>query len=351
MRVNSQTTTLPVLSPPQTSASLKSTPAKSQPSNTEKLMDELKNKYKNIHFDFISFENDDQLKKYVSSKRGLNNVAIDPALLEKMANDDTVRARVESVLSMLDNYRFSSQVQAQLMDKRLTGMGLVLDENGEVSKWTVMEEPKKPDFYYSSLNKDDHRWSQFYQKRKNPKMTTYKYSHSRSMASLASAKNVSSVRGLIASKNREIQKVKLQVSDPAEAASIIRQIKSVIRSGNIKIARLHKEERLYQQQKIAAKKMKVKLEKQLAEELRRKRTARKAQERCQSDCMEDIFSKPSVNDYRYKEICEQYAETMSGYTGAVSGTAAAGTPAVSAEAASSAAQITVTSVASIDCSV
>ena len=104
-------------------------------------MDELKNKYKNIHFDFISFENDDQLKKYVSSKRGLNNVAIDPALLEKMANDDTVRARVESVLSMLDNYRFSSQVQAQLMDKRLTGMGLVLDENGEVSKWTVMEEP------------------------------------------------------------------------------------------------------------------------------------------------------------------------------------------------------------------
>ena len=182
-------------------------------------------------------------------------------------------------------------------------------------------------------------------------MTTYKYSHSRSMASLASAKNVSSVRGLIASKNREIQKVKLQVSDPAEAASIIRQIKSVIRSGNIKIARLHKEERLYQQQKIAAKKMKVKLEKQLAEELRRKRTARKAQERCQSDCMEDIFSKPSVNDYRYKEICEQYAETMSGYTGAVSGTTAAGTPAVSAEAASSAAQITVTSVASIDCSV
>lgn len=350
MRVNSQTSALPVLSTPQASASAKSAPAETQLSSTEKLMNELRSKYKNIHFDFLSFENDDQLKKYVSSKRGLSNVAIDPALLEKMANDDTVRTRVESVLSMLDNYRFSSQVQAQLMDKRLTGMGLVLDENGDVSKWTVMEENPKPDFYYSTLNKDDHRWSQFYQKRKNPKMTTYKYSHSRSMASLASAKNVSSVRGLIASKNREIQTVKLQVSDPAEAASIIRQIRSVIRSGNIKIARLHKEERLYQQQRIAAKKMKVKLEKQLAEELRKKRTARKAQERCQTACMEDIFSKPSLNDYRYKEICEQYAETMSGMAGAAPEALAPGAPAVSVEAAASAVQITVTSVASIDCS-
>lgn len=350
MRVNSQTSALPVLSTPQASASAKSAPAETQLSSTEKLMNELRSKYKNIHFDFLSFENDDQLKKYVSSKRGLSNVAIDPALLEKMANDDTVRTRVESVLSMLDNYRFSSQVQAQLMDKRLTGMGLVLDENGDVSKWTVMEENPKPDFYYSTLNKDDHRWSQFYQKRKNPKMTTYKYSHSRSMASLASAKNVSSVRGLIASKNREIQTVKLQVSDPAEAASIIRQIRSVIRSGNIKIARLHKEERLYQQQRIAAKKMKVKLEKQLAEELRKKRTARKAQERCQTACMEDIFSKPSLNDYRYKEICEQYAETMSGMAGAAPEALAPGAPAVSAEATASAVQITVTSVASIDCS-
>lgn len=349
MRVNSQTSALPILSSPQASASSKAASPGAQPSSTEKLMNELKNKYQHIHFDFISFENDDQLKQYVSSKRGLNNVAIDPALLEKMANDDTVRTRVESVLSMLNNYRFSSQVQAQLMDKRLTGMGLVLDADGDVSKWTVMEETEKP-FYYSTLSQDDHRWSQFYQKRKNPKMTTYKYSHSRSMASLASAKSVSSVRGLIASKNREIQTVKLRVSDPAEAASIIRQIRSVIRNGNIKIARLHKEERLYQEQKIAAKKMKVKLEKQLAEELRRKRTARKAQERCQTACMEDIFSKPSVNDYRYKEICEQYAETMSGLTGAAPGASAAGTPAVSAEAAASAVQITVTSVASIDCS-
>lgn len=344
MRVNSQSSTLPPMSLSQVSASSKSVPVEIQPSGAEQLMKELKNKYQHIHFDFISFENDDKFKQYVSSKQGLNNVTIDPALLEKMANDDTVRIRVESVLSLLDNYRFSSQLQAHLMDKRLTGMGLTFDANGEVSKWTVMEENPKPDFSYSILNDEDsNRWRQFYQKRKNTKMTTYKYSQSRNMANLASAKSVSSVRGLIASKNREIQTVKLQVSDPAEAAAIIRQIKSVIRSGNIKIARLHKEERLYRQQKIAEKKMKVKLEKQLAEELRRKRTARKAQERCQTACMEDIFRIPSENDYRYKEICEQYAETMSGMT-----ESAPGTSAVSAE--TSGPQTAVTSVTGINCS-
>lgn len=346
MRVNSQSSTLPLLSLPQVSASSRSVPVETPPSATEQLMNELKNKYQHIQFDFVSFENDDQFKQYVSSKRGLNNVTIDPALLEKMANDDTVRIRVESVLSLLDNYRSSSQLQAHLMDKRLTGMGLSFDANGEVSKWTVMEDNPKPDFSSSILNGEgSHRWRQFYQKRKNTKMTTYKYSHSQNMSNLARAKSISSVRGLIASKNREIQTVKLQVSDPAQAAAIVRQIRSVIRSGNIKIARLHREERLSQQQKIAAKKMKVKLEKQLAEELRRKRTARKAQERCQTACMEDIFRTPSENDYRYKEICEQYAETMSGMTGSVPGA-----PAVSTEAAASEARTEVTSVTGIDCS-
>lgn len=345
MRINNQTSGLLPLSSPQVSVASKSAPAETQPSNTEQLMKELKNKYQNIQFDIISLESSDQLKQYASSKRGLNNVALSPALLEKMAQDDTVRIRVESVLSLLNNYRSSSQLEARLMNKQLTGMGLVLDENGEISKWTVMEDMPKPDFKYTDLYKEGNRWRQFYQKRENTKMTTYKYSHSQNMTKLAGAKSVSSVRGLIASKNREIQTVKFQVTDPAEAAAIIRQIRSVIQSGNIKIARLHKEERLHQQQKAAAKKMKIKLEKQLAEELRKKRTARKAQEHSQTACIEDVLSTSSINDHRYKEICEYYAENMSGATAPVSETTAA-----SAAPAASAAQVNVTPAASIDCS-
>ena len=82
-------------------------------------------------------------------------------------------------------------------------------------------------------------------KKKNIYEIPYKYSQSRHMMRLANAKNVTSVRGVIAASQSEIGKVKLKISDPKEAAVIIRKIKNVIRNGNIKIARLHKEERLF----------------------------------------------------------------------------------------------------------
>lgn len=122
------------------------------------------------------------------------------------------------------------------------------------------------------------------------------------MMRLANAKNVTSVRGLIASKYSEISKVKLEVTDKAEAASIIRKIKAVIQNGNIKIARLHKEERIYEQKKLAAKRQKIKLEKLLTEQLRKKRIARKGQEHCQTICMDDIFPNPSAEELKYQNI-------------------------------------------------
>lgn len=319
-----------------------------QLSDMEKLMNELKSTYKNIHFDFVSFSDTEQLQNYAASKKGLNNVALSPELLEKMVNDERLKTRVKNVLNLMSNYQFSSQVQAGLMDKELIGMGLILDENGEVSKWTAMrDQPKKDDFSWLNKKLEEDRMP-FYKKKvkkESPYAVKYKYSHSQSMMQLASAKSVTSVRGLIAQKQGEISKVKMQVSDPAEAAKIIRRIKSLIQSGNIKIARLHKEERINRQKRDAAKKMKFKQEQRLAEELRKKRTARKAQEYCQTASFDDIFVKPSVDDYRYKQIVDAYADTMSGSTGDVSGVSSA-----PAAAADSAVQITVMPVVSVDCS-
>lgn len=332
---------------PPPSVSPQAPPEGKQLSDAEKLMNELRNTYKNIHFDFISLSDTGQIQNYAASKKGLNNVALSPQLLEKMANDEGLKNRVKNILSLMNNYQFSSHVQAGLMDKKLTGMGLILDENGEVSKWTAMEDQKKDDFSWAYQKKDGNE-SPFFKKttkKQSPFAVSYKYSHSQSMMRLASAKNVPSVRGLIAQKQSEISKVKLQVSDPVEAAAIIRKIKSLIQSGNIKIARLHKEERIYQQKRAAAKKMKFKQEQRLAEELRKKRTARKAQEHCQTASFDDIFVKPSVDDYRYRQVVEAYADTMSGYTGAASGV-----PSASADPTVSAVQITVTPIVSVDCS-
>ena len=130
------------------------------------------------------------------------------------------------------------------------------------------------------------------------------------MMRLASAKNVPAVRGLIAAKYGEIQKVKVQVKDASEAAAIVRKIKSVIQSGNLKIARLHKEEKLEWRKKAAEKKMKEKLARQLAEELRRKKTARKGLEHCQTSHLDDVMPKPSLNDERFRQIAEQYVQSL-----------------------------------------
>lgn len=322
-----------------------------QLSDTEKLINELKNTYKNIRFDFISFSNTEQIKNYAVSQKGLNHVAISPELLNKMANDEELKNQVKNILDQMGDYRFSSQVQAALMDKELTGMGLVLDENGDVSKWTAMEEKKEPDFSWLYPKKDEKKDSLFSQnkaKKESPFAVKYKYSQSQSMMQLANAKNVASVRGLIAQKQGEIQKVKWHVKDPTEAAMIIRKIKKLIQSGNIKIARLHKEERICQQKRAAARKMKFKQEQRLAEELRKKRTARKAQEHCQTASFDDIFIKPSLNDYRYKQIADSYADTMSGCTGIVSGVS--GVPGVSGGAPAPNVEVTVAPVVSVDCS-
>lgn len=344
----------PLAATPPTSLPRQASPEGNQATDMKELINELKNTYKNIHFDFLSFSETDQIKNYAASKRGINHVALSPKLLEKMANDEELKNQVKSVLNQMNNYRFSSKIQAELMDKELTGMGLILDENGEVSKWTVMEEKNKNDFSWAYKKKDEKK-NPFYEnknKKENFYTTPYKYSHSQNMMRLANAKNVSSVRGLIAQKQGEIQQVKQQVKDPVEAATIIRRIKSLIQNGNIKIARLHKEERICRQKRAAARKMKYKQERRLAEELRKKRTARKAQEYCQTASFDDIFIKPSVNDYRYKQIADAYKDTMSGYTGSasgMSGISAAAAPAVSVVQVA-AVQTAVTPAASVDCS-
>ncbi len=352
MRVTDQKPYLRTFSAAPPTSSVRSAEQASEP-DTKKLMDELKNTYKNINFDFVSFQDSEQLKSYAAGKTGLNNVAISPELLEKMANDETVRARVENVLAMLDSHRFMSGVSANLSGRKLTGMGLVLGADGEVSKWVKTEDIPKKEKEDPLATKKTYENTKHTNKKKKSYTIPYKYSQSTNMMRLAAAKSVPSVRSLIASKQNEIGEVRRKVSDPTEAAATIRKIKGVIRSGQIKIARLHKEEALQKQKKAAAKKMRRKLEQQLAEELRKKRTARKAQEHCQTASFDDIFfnADTAVNDCRYEQIAEQYAQAISGYAGAFGGVAAVSDVSPAASAAETPEiQISISSIAAIDCS-
>lgn len=333
-----------ILSEPYSPSTVKEDNGKNSLTAVEKLMEELKDSYKHINFDFTEIQSTGQIKDYAASQKGFYNVSVSPALLEKMAADKTVRAKVEQVLSSLESYRQESQIQALLNHKKLNSMGLILDENGEVSKWTASEEAEKKEGFFSDTS-NFYGQSYFEPVKTDKKSYTsmpYKYSQSSNMMRLANAKNVAAVRGLLAAKQSEIGKVKMQVTDPAEAAAIIRKIKAVIRSGNIKIARLHKEERLQQLKRSAAKREKSKLERQLAEELRRKRIARKAQEYCQTASFDDIFVKPSVHDEKYRQISEQYANVAADI---------AAVPAVSSAIPAQPVEISVAPVITVDCNI
>ncbi|MCI8783434.1 MAG: hypothetical protein HFG83_03735 [Dorea sp.] len=308
----------------------------------------LKQTYKNINFSVISFENHQQISQYGAGQTGTNNVAISEELLEKMSTDENLRQHVENILNHMDQYQKSANVEALLKNKELVGMGLVIGEDGQVSKWTAMQkkdESTQPTWWR------DKKSTSFYAKKKSPKVNSYSYSHTSSMMRLASARNVTSVKGLISAKYGEIQRVKSQVSDPAEAARIVRKIKSVIQSGNIKIARLHKEENLRLREKAAERKMKDKLALQLAQELKRKQKARMGQEHCQTATahMDDVTPNSSMNDEQFKQMAEQYVDSLSPtalsaeIASVLGGTASAG---VSVEVMSA----PVTSVEFIDCS-
>lgn len=283
----------------------------SNQSGAVEMMNYLKENYKHINFSFVSFDNNSQIGQYGSTMMGKNNVAISSELLEKMSTDENVKNNVENILRHLSSYQKSAQSGAFLRDRELVSMGLVIDKDCKVSMWTATKEQDEESIYPTYWR--DREPTDFYSKhvKKKNSSSNYNFSRSNNMMRLASAKNVPAVRGLIAAKYGEIQTVKAKVKDPVEAAAIVRKIKSVIQSGNIKISRLHKEENLALLKKSAEKKMKEKLARQLAEELRRKKIARKGQEYCQTAHLDDVMPKPSLDDERFRQIAEQYAESLS----------------------------------------
>ena len=112
-------------------------------SGVVEMMNYLKENYKHINFSFVSFDNNSQVGQYGSTKKGKNNVAISPELLEKMSKDEDVKNHVENILRHLSSYQKSAQTGAFLKDKELVSMGLVIDDDGKVSMWTATKERDK----------------------------------------------------------------------------------------------------------------------------------------------------------------------------------------------------------------
>lgn len=305
----------------------------------------LKDKYRNIDFTVLPSVNSGNVGSCGSGQTGTNHVAISEKLLEKMGTDESLRQYVENILNHMGDYRNTARANAMIRDRKLVGMGLVIDDDAQAYMWTAVQKRDKESAYPTYWR--DRESTSYYAKNKKTKSSShYNYSHSNNMMRLASARDISAVKGLIAGKYGELQKVRWQVDDPAEASAIIRKIKAFIRSGNLKISRLHKEEDLERLRRAAEKKMKERLEQQLREELRRKKAARKGQEQCETTDIEDVYPKSGMNDERFRQIAEQYSQSM--FPGAPGGE---GAVAADSGSASVSTEVTVmcAPVASLDC--
>lgn len=278
--------------------------------DSDKIKEYLKSSYPQIQFDF--FEIDGNIKKYAATKSGLNNIVISLEFLEKQTFEEFIGKTAKKLSNLMKKYQKSAQTEVYLLGKGIKSIGLIVDEEGKVSSWMAVseqQEKKKSELErHLNLLKRQEEQLDPYQRIREKMIKSYKCSYSTNMMRLAGAKNEFAVRNLIAEKYGELSKVRGEITDQKEAAKIIRRIKKVIQQANIKIARLHKEEKIEQRRRVAKKEQDRRTEERLREEVRKKRISRKAQEHCQTIDMMDIFPEQSTERKHRIPLPEEYVD-------------------------------------------
>lgn len=276
--------------------------------DSEKIKQYLKDHYPHIQFEFSEVTG--SIENYADAKKGTGYIVISPEFLEKQTFEEFTEKTVKKLSDLLEKYQKSAQKEAWMTGKKVKGTGLVVDKEGKVSAWVSFDgqqEKQKSELErYLELFKQQENQLNPYERIRQKMMKSYKCSYSANMMRLASAKNEFAVRSLIAEKYGELSKVRMEITDQNEAAKLIRKIKKVIQQGNLKIARLHKEEKIEQRRKAAEKECKRREEERLREEVRKKRVARRAQERCQTIDMMDIFPEGKTARKHYTQLPGEY---------------------------------------------
>lgn len=280
----------------------------------DQYLEKLKQDHPELKIEIGSITNQSQIKDLALSQKGLYHVLIDPEILEQMAKDETVRKKYETILNKLAKQQEHLANQANLTGKKVISIGTVIGSDGKVSTYTAAMEEKKEQYPVPA----DSFYGQSYLTgtSSKPKITVqYKFNYGNQMTRLAQAKSISNVRGVIHSQYQEISRAKFLISDANQSAMTVTKIKAVIQKGNIKISRLRKEEMLVQRNKIAVKMQKARLARELQEEIRGRRAARKGQEHCDTIDMGGALENRSEAQLKYEQAIKEYQLDLPGNIG------------------------------------
>ena len=270
-------------------------------SETEYLI-QLKQKYPHLRITITDAADQTDIKKLALSQKGSFHVFLDGKLLKRMAADSSVREKYEGIMDQVYGQQLNTLYEAAANGKMIYASGVVLDSEGNVSLYTAETKKNKlPDTGGHTGNlsgmSDNAKKSDT-----SPILFTYRYNCGSHLARLAQARSISNVRGVISQQYAEMSRARYRIKNRAEAAVTLGRIRSVISKGNIKIARLHKEEALAARCRIALHREQEERERQLRQELREKRTARKAQEACDALDFKGLMDEQAKSDYRYREL-------------------------------------------------
>lgn len=104
---------------------------------TEEYLSYLRRKYSDVNITVADFSSDRQLKSYMLSCSGYNNIAISSSMIEKMASDPATAAKYEKIIADVPDQGKQFKKEVEATGSELIACGTVIDKNGNVSYWGI----------------------------------------------------------------------------------------------------------------------------------------------------------------------------------------------------------------------
>jgi len=108
----------------------------------QSLLDQLKEKYGNVYFIVAEFSSDSEAQRHLRQGKGEINCVITPALLEKMAADEGVRAKYEGLIEESIGGVEQVKEAVDTSDKAdlVKSYGISVDSNGQINYYVMLRD-------------------------------------------------------------------------------------------------------------------------------------------------------------------------------------------------------------------
>lgn len=256
----------------------------------------LKKQYSGVQFKVISPDEADDLKQFAASSGSGLHLAIGADFLAKMAAGEDAFTKGKSFIEKILGDLLDTSKDLKAKGVKLKSLGVAVTGSGTVSVWTV--QPPPDDYLKKSFDIINNGGMVNYTKEKGGRHVTeiktpdgtirfvvtkrLGYTPGRDLTRLAQIRQVSGVRSFLSGMHANLNKIRGDHSlDENERKLAMAQIEGVIRRARSKVKNLNSESILAARRRHATESENIKRARALAEELKRRRTARKSREYAQ----------------------------------------------------------------------